>query len=154
MDVYGSIHERPTVASVKAAREMLPSDEQVDNIKKQFKDRRTKQVFHSPASLPAQIIGVECGESFFPRVNHAVSVEKQHSPSCLRSISLPNFRKLDFSQELDLNNDGTLSFNEMQKMMQGIAPSMSEIQLQKLFCAADVKLVGFCTSSSSGLLSW
>ncbi|CAK9058874.1 Golgi-associated plant pathogenesis-related protein 1 (GAPR-1) (Golgi-associated PR-1 protein) (Glioma pathogenesis-related protein 2) (GliPR 2) [Durusdinium trenchii] len=81
VDVYGSIHERPTVASVKAAREMLPSDEQVDNIKKQFK-------------------------------------------------------------ELDLNNDGTLSFNEMQKMMQGIAPSMSEIQLQKLFCAADVNQNG------------
>ena len=44
------------------------------------------------------------------------------------------------SQELDLNKDGTLCFDEMQKMMRRLAPDMSEIQLQTLFCAADVNL--------------
>ncbi|CAE7460953.1 GLIPR2 [Symbiodinium natans] len=81
VDVYGNIQERPTMASVKAARELLPSDEHTDKMKKQFK-------------------------------------------------------------ELDLNKDGTLCFDEMQKMMRRLAPDMSEIQLQTLFCAADVNQNG------------
>ena len=42
VDVYGNIQERPTMASVKAARELLPSDEHTDKMKKQFKDGHTK----------------------------------------------------------------------------------------------------------------
>ena len=38
VDVYGKLLQRPAFADVKAAREALPKDEQVEKIKKQFKD--------------------------------------------------------------------------------------------------------------------
>ncbi|CAE7460982.1 mtcA2 [Symbiodinium sp. CCMP2456] len=81
VDVYGDMHQRPTVDVVLAAKKALPSDAEVDKIKKQFK-------------------------------------------------------------ELDVNKDGTLSFEEMKKMMVTLSPKLSEVQLQKLFCAADVDQSG------------
>ncbi|CAE7516461.1 Glipr2 [Symbiodinium natans] len=41
-------------------------------------------------------------------------------------------------KELDVDKDGTLSFEEMKKMLTTLSPKLSEVQLQKLFCAADV----------------
>jgi len=81
VDVYGDMQQRPTVDVVLAAKKALPSDAEVDKIKKQFK-------------------------------------------------------------ELDVNKDGTLSFEEMKKMMVTLSPKLSEVQLQKLFCAADVDQSG------------
>ncbi|CAE7220870.1 MET14 [Symbiodinium sp. CCMP2592] len=88
VDVYGDMQQRPTVDVVLAAKKALPSDSEVDKIKKQFK-------------------------------------------------------------ELDVNKDGTLSFEEMKKMMVTLSPKLSEVQLQslgpmdrKLFCAADVDQSG------------
>jgi Ca2+-binding EF-hand superfamily protein len=45
-------------------------------------------------------------------------------------------------QELDLNQDGLLSFQEMDELLQTLAPQLSQGQRQKLFCAADVTLDG------------
>ncbi|CAE7521459.1 GLIPR2 [Symbiodinium sp. KB8] len=81
VDIYGDMQQRPTVDAVLEAKKALPSDAEVDKIKKQFK-------------------------------------------------------------ELDVNKDGTLSFEEMQKMMLTLSPKLSEVQLQKLFCAADVDQSG------------
>jgi len=41
-------------------------------------------------------------------------------------------------KDLDANKDGTLDFNEMTKMMKALNSKLSEVQLQKLFCQADV----------------
>eukprot|EP00434_Breviolum_minutum_P015864 symbB.v1.2.013978.t1/scaffold1001.1/size146904/9 len=41
-------------------------------------------------------------------------------------------------KDLDANKDGTLDFNEMKKMMAALNSKLSEVQLQKLFCQADV----------------
>jgi len=45
-------------------------------------------------------------------------------------------------KDLDLNGDGTLSFAEMQILLQSLAPKLSEGQQQQLFCAADVNQNG------------
>ncbi|CAL1162156.1 unnamed protein product, partial [Cladocopium goreaui] len=49
--------------------------------------------------------------------------------------------------ELDLNQDGLLSFQEMDELLQTLAPQLSQGQRQKLFCAADVTLDGRASSS-------
>eukprot|EP00435_Cladocopium_sp_Y103_P032632 s2865_g8.t1 len=79
VDVYGKLLQRPSEATVKAARDALPKDDQVEKLKRQFKD-------------------------------------------------------------LDLNQDGRLSFEEMDELLRTLAPQLSEGQRQKLFCAADVTL--------------
>lgn len=81
VDVYGKLLQRPSEAAVKAARDALPKDDQVENLKRQFK-------------------------------------------------------------ELDLNQDGLLSFQEMDELLQTLAPQLSQGQRQKLFCAADVNQNG------------
>ncbi|CAJ1384461.1 unnamed protein product [Effrenium voratum] len=59
---------------------------------------------------------------------------------------LPREEKVDSMKQkfkdLDLNQDGTLSFDEMRQLMTALAPSLSEVQLQRLFCAADVNQNG------------
>lgn len=81
VDVFGSMQERPSIASVLEAHKKLPKDEDVEKIRKQFK-------------------------------------------------------------ELDANKDGTLQFAEMEKMLQSLNSKLSEIQIQKLFCQADVNQNG------------
>eukprot|EP00435_Cladocopium_sp_Y103_P017025 s2756_g4.t1 len=81
VDVYGTIQERPSIASVLEAQKKLPKDEAAGYKKCQL----------------------------------------AHSFSC---------------------EDGTLQFAEMKKMLQSLNSKLSEIQIQKLFCQADVNQNG------------